>query len=349
LIHWPFKTNKIMTNKTRNFNYFKILEKDNKELTHSAFISYLLDNNRNFRKLFVEENDWQSSKLEQSYSHNKKRCRIDIELRSNDENTILFIENKFKSFPEEEQLSKYDEIFKQKFNKDVKLIKILFCFDKKLVSFDNQWKIFDYQDLLKFLKINIDNYSDSDEKTFIEHYILFLEEYVESYRNLEKNCKHLFNKVLTKKDKFWLKLLNSKIALEFKNNVKGDFKYVINPGNTSTPLLNIIPKKWNEIIGEEVLIQFQGNSLSFYLHSANKNSAEKIIEFSKSKIWSNKVKLKKITKRKEKSCFIFKTLITDNLNDDFTLNDVYKFLVVFYGNIDNKIIKNYAEITDGNP
>jgi len=331
-----------MTDQTTDFNYFKILEKDNKELTHSAFISYLLDRNQNFRNLFVENNKWLSPKLEQSYSHNKKRCRIDIELKSADEKTILFIENKFKSFPEEEQLNKYDEIFKQEFNEDIKLVKFLFCFDKKLVCFDNHWEVFDYGDLLNFLKKDIDTDYASDEKTFIRHYMLFLEEYLEEYKNLEKNCSRLFKKGLTKEEKFWLKLLNSKIALEFKNNIEGDFKYVINPGNTSTPLLNIIPKKWKEIIGQEVLIQFQGNSLKFYLHHANKNSAEKLIKFSKSQIQSKKIKFKKITKRKENSCYILETKLTDNLNDDFTLKDIYRFLVTFYENIDNKIIKNYT-------
>ena len=341
-----------MTDQTTDFNYFKILEKDNKELIHSAFISYLLDRNQNFRNLFVENNEWLSPKLEQSYSHNKKRCRIDIELKSTDEKTILFIENKFKSFPEEEQLNKYDEIFKQKFNEDIKLVKFLFCFDKKLVCFDNHWEVFDYGDLLNFLKKDIDTDYASDEKTFIRHYILFLEEYIEEYKNLEKNCSRLFKKGLTKEDKFWSRLLNSKIALEFKNKIEGDFKYVINPGSTSTPLLNIIPKIWKEIVGEDVLIQFQGNSLKFYLHSANKNSAEKLIKFSKSQIQSTKqitkINFKKITKRKENSCYILETKITDNLNDDFTLNDIYKFLVTFYENIDNKIIKNYTTFTKYN-
>ena len=117
------------------------------------------------------------------------------------------------------------------------------------------------------MKKDIDTDYASDEKTFIRHYILFLEEYLEEYKNLENTCSRLFKKGLTKEDKFWSRLLNSKIALEFKNKIEGDFKYVINPGSTSTPLLNIIPKKWKEIVGEEVLIQFQGNSLKFYLHS----------------------------------------------------------------------------------
>lgn len=333
---------------SKEFNYFKILEKDDKELIHSAFISHLLHTNEDFLKLFVENKNMLSPKLEQSYSHNKKRCKIDIELRSADERTILFIENKFKSFPDDQQLINYDEIFKQKFNEDIKLIKFLFCFDKKLISFNNSWNIFDYGDLLNFLKKNIQTYPQGDEKTFIRHYILFLEEYVEKYYNLDKTCSHLFNNRLSKKEKFWLRLLNSKIALEFKNNVKGDFKYVINPGNTSTPLLNIIPKKWEEIIGEEVLIQFQGNSLKFYLHSANKSIAEKLIKFSKSQIQSNKIKFKNLTKRKENSCYIFETKINNNLNGDFTLNDIYRFLLAFYEKIDNKIIEPYTTFTKFN-
>lgn len=331
------------------FNYFKILGKDDKELIHSAFISHLLKYNEDFRKLFAENNEWLSPKLEQSYSHNKKKCKIDIELRSADERTILFIENKFKSFPDEQQLINYDEIFKQKFNEDVKLIKFLFCFDKKIICFDNSWNVFDYKDLLNFLKKNIQTYRCSgDEKTFIRHYILFLEEYVEKYNNLDKTCSHLFKKRLSKEEKFWLRLLNSKIALEFKNNVKGNFKYLINPGNTSTPLLNIIPKKWQEIIGEEVLIQFQGNSLKFYLHSANKSIAEKLIKFSKGQIKSNKIKFKNLTKRKENSCYIFETKINNNLNGDFTPNDIYRFLLAFYEKIDNKIVEPYTTFTKFN-
>jgi len=327
------------------FNYFKILEKDDKELIHSAFISHLLHTNKDFLKLFVGNKKMLSPKLEQSYSHNQKRCKIDIELRSTDEKTILFIENKFKSFPDKQQLINYDEIFKQKFNEDIKLIKFLFCFDKKLICFDNSWNVFDYRDLLNFLKKTIQTYPSCDEKTFIRHYILFLEDYVEKYSNLDKSCSHLFKKRLSKKEKFWLRLLNSKIAIEFKNNVKGDFKYVINPGNTSTPLLNVIPKKWEEIIGEEVLIQFQGNILKFYLHSPNKSIAEKLIKFSKSQIQCNKIKFKNLTKRKENSCYIFETKINNNLNGDFTPNDIYRFLLAFYEKIDNKIIEPYITLT----
>lgn len=89
-----------------HFNFFKVLEKDNKELIHSAFISYLLDNNKNFRKQFIHENieDFDVSELEKSYSYKKTKIRIDIELRSKDRKHIIFIENKFKSFPTNKQL-----------------------------------------------------------------------------------------------------------------------------------------------------------------------------------------------------------------------------------------------------
>ena len=84
------------------------------------------------------------------------------------------------------------------------------------------------------------------------------------------------------------------------------------------------------------------------ISSKNKNSAEKLIKFSKSQIQSKKIKFKKITKRKENSCYILETKLTDNLNDDFTLKDIFEFLVTFYENIDNKIIKNYTTFTKYN-
>ena len=94
---------------------------------------------------------------------------------------------------------------------------------------------------------------------------------------------------------------------------------------------------------EEVLIQFQGNSLKFYLHSANKNIAEKLIKFSKTQIKSNKIKFKNLTKRKENSCYIFETKINNNLNNEFTPNDIYRFLLAFYEKIDNKIVEPYIK------
>ena len=326
------------------FNFFKILEKDNKELIHSAFISYLLDNNKNFRKNFIDEKigNFKISELEKSYSDKKLKIRIDIEIRSSEGNFIAFIENKFKSFPTNKQLQNYDNVFKSKFDKSFELKKILFCFDKSITKLKTDWKILDYKDLLDFLKIDYQSKINSDEDIFVKHYITFLSDYIETYKNLKYNCNHLFKPNLTKDEKFWLKLLNSQIAMEFESEFsEQQFVFIINPGNTSTPLLNIIPTHWKSKTGEEVLIQFQGNQLKFYLHSKNKKSAQKLIQYSIDKTWNNNIEIKKLTKRNENSCFIFKTKITDNLDTDFTYKELYKLIIEFYNNIEEKIIKNY--------
>lgn len=77
------------------------------------------------------------------------------------------------------------------------------------------------------------------------------------------------------------------------------------------------------------------------MNSTTLKSLEKTIK-------SNKIKFKNLTKRKENSCYIFETKINNNLNGDFTLNDIYIFLLAFYEKIDNKIIEPYTTFTKFN-
>lgn len=326
-----------------NFNFFKILEKDNKELIHSAFISFLLDNSMEFRDfLKIPKSQYLPSKLEKQYSFKKDKCRIDIEMISNDSNNLVFIENKFKSFPYLKQLQKYDKVFNSIFNKEKNLTKILFCFDKSLITFNTEWQIYDYSDLISFISKNYDLSERSDEAIFIKHYYLFLNEYYNGYKNILENSKILFDKFVSNDDKFWLRLLNSQVVLYFQNKFNlNQFEFLTNPGNTSTPLLNIIPKKWKEITGEELLIQFQGKDLKFYIHSDNKERIQNIINYCSDKLWDKNIELKKLSKRKENSCFIFKVNINDMVNENYTFENLIKVIEDFYNNIDSKIINNY--------
>lgn len=325
------------------FNFFKILEKDNKELIHSAFISFLLDKNIEFRDfLKIPKSQYLPSKLEKQYSIKNDRCRIDIEMISNDSNNLIFIENKFKSFPYIKQLQKYDKVFKGNFSKEKKLTKILFCFDKSLITFDTDWHIYDYSDLINFISKNYDLTKRDDESIFINHYFLFLKEYYEEYRQILKNSKKLFDKFVSNDDKFWLRLLNSQIVLYFQNKLNlNQFDFLTNPGNTSTPLLNIVPKKWKEITGEELLIQFQGKDLKFYIHSNDKERIQKIINYCSDKLWNEEIEIKKLSKRKEGSCFIFKININDIIDENYSFENLIKVIEDFYHNIDSKMIKNY--------
>ncbi|MBZ4041353.1 PD-(D/E)XK nuclease family protein [Flavobacterium hibisci] len=328
----------------QQFNFFKILEKDNKELIHSAFISYLLDNNSKFREFLELGNEiFSSSQLEKQYNHKKEKCRIDIELISEDRNHFVFVENKFKSFPYSNQLNKYDRIFKHNVHSKAKLTKILLCFDKEIIGFQTEWKIYDYNDIVNFLEENFNLNDRYDEAIFINHYHQFLKEYINTYKSYQNNSVSLFNGNLSNDEKFWLRLINSQIVLYFQTKYNNDlFNFVSNPGNTSTPLLNITPLGWKAKVKEDVLIQFQGRDLKFYIHSVDKERIKKVIDFCSKRLWDEKLELKKPTKRKEGSCFIFKTRINDVVINDFSIANICKTIEGFYENIEEKIIKNYT-------
>src|SRR5690554_7921062 len=171
------------------FNYFIILEKDDKELIHSSFIQFLLKD-EHISDTFINELFPQFKKsinrrmiiLEKNYSYsvmndegklaNKRFC-LDIEGISTDGSTLLVIENKFKSFPYEEQLKIYEERLSEE-HCSKKIVKYLICFDKSIIpsNFDKRnWNFISYSELLITLKrvLQIPEL-EGDKKSFIEHY-----------------------------------------------------------------------------------------------------------------------------------------------------------------------------------
>lgn len=56
-----------------NFNFFKILERGDKELVHSAMIAYLIDSNIRFRTEFLKMSniEYKNSELEKSCNYKK--------------------------------------------------------------------------------------------------------------------------------------------------------------------------------------------------------------------------------------------------------------------------------------
>src|SRR5690606_23792563 len=144
------------------FNIFKILSKDDKELIHSAFIKFLLDEypfvfedlfnlkNVKFDKAELEKSERisiskdEADRLGIKYSklNNSgeviKHIRIDINVKSTNSNHRVLIENKFKSFPNQTQLDLYNKI-------DIKadnVHKYLFCFDKSIINFETgDWEL----------------------------------------------------------------------------------------------------------------------------------------------------------------------------------------------------------------
>ncbi|MEK6512411.1 PD-(D/E)XK nuclease family protein [Myroides odoratimimus] len=264
------------------FNFFKILEKGDKELVHSAMLAYLIDNEEKFRTDFLKLplTTYTTTVLEKSLSYKKqvrsknKRIRFDVFCESTDGKNIVVIENKFKSAPDAIQLKEYNEGLKKNFS-NTEIHKILFCFDKSLatkVVEEVEWKVFDYVDLLNELETGKYNGNSDAEKLFIEHYCTLLKEYIDHKVAFEKDASTLFKRGLDNDQRFWRRLFNAKLYLELVNDEQfTNCGYALNPGNVSDPLLNILPDHWKGIIGNELLFQVQGDDLKLYVHYENKN------------------------------------------------------------------------------
>jgi hypothetical protein len=330
-----------------NFNIFKVLEKDNKELIHSSFINFLLNEDSYFANDFLGINLSLNRmiKLESFYSYgpkNKKKCRFDLEILEDDR--IIVIENKFKSFPNELQLKEYDFALKQKFPNFNKK-KFLLCFDAKLFGGYGDWIIKDYNSLLEYLEKYINYVVDAEKKIFIKHYIDFLKEYLEKYSVYKISAKDLFTNQHDNENKFWIRLLYSNMEIElyrYFNSVGIETNIYLAPGNTSIPLINISPKHW-KIEGVELLIQIQNGDFKFYAHTENKEFLRKMILFSQSQSISLDLKYKIVGNKKEKTAFIFKINNYQHLskNQDLTIELMIQWVITFYKFIDEKIINEF--------
>jgi len=332
-----------------SFNIFSILEKDNKELIHSSFIKFLLQNDNEFSSKFLNIQDLNCDivSLEKSYSLSKrprKKCRFDLEIINEDR--IVVIENKFKSFPNVPQLQDYDKIINNEYPKHLKS-KFLFCFDKNLFIGYTDWIIKDYRDLLDYLEKYIFTVIDSEIKNFINHYISFLRDYIITYNELGKDLKPIMYNQSDNTNKFWIRLLYSNLKIKLDNHFikKGlDVETFLSVGTTSIPLINITPKHWitNKVA---LLIQLQNGDLKFYAHTNDKFFLNELIEFSKTAMNSthNILSFKKIGLRKENTSYIFKLNINKHISEkeEFTIDTLLESIILYYEKIDSKVIKQY--------
>jgi hypothetical protein len=273
-----------------SFNIFKILSKDDKELIHSAFLKFLLEeDDKIWEDVFEYSNAIKNIVLEKAYivgeGTEKKRFRIDL-VATGQKGERIIVENKFKSFPYRKQLEDYNDEFYKPTDE-----KYLLSFDSELIDFDLLgWKPIGYKDILIHLKKNViekKNVYPEDKFLFIEHYYKFLKNQFDEYGKLKLNCKPYFDKlndkslstVDGKENKFWLNIIYSLIRMDLDkkfNNEREKVKFIISPGNTTAPLLNILPTEWRfDNKKMEFLIQFQGDKIKFYVHKiGDKNKGD---------------------------------------------------------------------------
>ncbi|MDG1332645.1 MAG: PD-(D/E)XK nuclease family protein [Crocinitomicaceae bacterium] len=328
------------------FNYFKVLSKDDKELIHSSFIKFLIEDEETSNYFmsalfpqFQKELNTESIELEKGYN----RKRIDIEAWSEDGEHILIVENKFKSFPYKKQLDEYEAIYAHH-HPNKHLTKYLLCFDPELVLFDRgDWHFIGYEEVYQVVDrfLNTDHGLFPEKEYFIRHYSEFLRGYFEQYSIRMNSCRNLYERTNDKSSKFWLRLINciivQKLEEEFRDRNVTIKRYDLNPGNTSVPVLNIVPDAWNQEGEAELLIQFQGRALKYYCHSGDAALVEPLFVHARESIVDSpeSAKFGRLTRRQVRSCFIYKEDFFSELpeNEDFGVDAVVERLLSFFDKV----------------
>lgn len=263
----------------KTFNIFEVLSKHDKELSHSAFIRFLLDQEDGFflEKLFGEKGKKYKICLEVKL---KKANRIDILLESDTD--IIAIENKFKYLPSVVQLNNYTIALNEKFpGRQIK--KIVFYFSEgSNFSLPDDWSSITYSDLydhiIEYLKSSKN--ICCDKRILIEHYSRSLEYYIDKYKHLKDPKRNILKDHFSKnkENKFWLTLMFHELAHHFKSL---DYETWVGAGGTYMPVMNIHLDAWkSEINGTpyEFVIQLNGKNLKYYAHLKGIENKQSVIE-----------------------------------------------------------------------
>lgn len=268
-----------------DFNFFKVLSKDDKEAIHSAFLKFLFEENSDFlhdflglkpgdvsKPLFILEATPKKIGLKNS---TKKRFRFDLVICSDE--SIIVIENKFKSLPNPKQLEKYNELFDGNKDKDIK--KYILSFSNVQVRIEKQgWEIKTYRELIeKIRKLSFSkglSKTKSEKKLLCEHYIDFLDGYLSKYTDMMENGLKGCEPEWPGGEKFWKKIYLSQVA-----TILLDEKWVrdcrAGGGSTLEPLLDIYPNGQNWYSESKALktyFQVQNSELKFYASYKHEDS-----------------------------------------------------------------------------
>ena len=333
-----------------SINIFRVLSKDDKELIHSAFISFLLSQYSVVRQeiLGSEFGEIDYPKLEVPYSytyeikdgneikHKKKRIRFDIQINNVKNSKLCVIENKFKCLPTRNQLNEYSNFISTHFDKEVKKILISFSDCTKNIL-PKDWIQFTYSDIYRIIS-KIEDFGSAKNKVFIEEYLSFLNEYLEEYKTYQNGkLRNLFKNPTEGDNRFWLRLILSELLVNLHTHKnKFDFFY-IDLGGSNVPLINLHSNYIWRKENHEFVIQFQGSDIKFYSHFWNGTNGKQLVAETIQSLKDNKLEtknsgiFKKQNKKVEKSMFVYKEDILKEIPEkDFNLSTIENYIIDFF-------------------
>lgn len=273
--------------KQKQFNIFEILSKDDKELSHSSMIKFLLHQDRLFaNNLIGQENDNLDIHLEYKLD---KKLRLDIIVFNGNE--IVAIENKFKTLPQIEQLNLYTQKLSEKF-KGRQVKKYLLYFEKgNDFNLPDDWEKITYEDVYQLIQTYLENSKiENDKEVLLKHYSNSLKEYINRYKELKNPnsnyLREIFINTKHQNNRFWLHLIFHELASLFS---KDNFRTWVGSGSTYKPLINIHVPKWDFYSegGYEFVVQLNGRSLKYYAHLKGLPNKQQVIDEEKKRLDSN--------------------------------------------------------------
>ncbi len=318
---------------SNHFNLFEILFKDDKELSHSAAVKFLLEENDGFYFTLLQCNKPLNPVVILEYKLNKYN-RADILIIGEDK--VIIIENKFKCLPYKTQLEEYSHELNQKFP-GKKTEKYLLYFHKS-DDFDipEDWKQITYYELKSALENYVPTITAPDKKMFLQHYLESLKNYTEKYLVIkEGNNLEPFFKGEEGNYGFWLNL----IFHELKSIIckKRDYRVFVGSGNTYVPFINVHHPDWTyeKRDNVEAVIQLNGQKLKYYMHLDRIHNQQERIKRVEKEICclqdagfevTPSGEFKKLTGKAFKTCFVYQENLLDRIkskNEEVTIEAIF--------------------------
>lgn len=334
-----------------SFNIFTTLSKDNKELTHTAFLKFLLLEDKSFsKKLFGVNVQLNESEIKLEQKLNKK-LRADLKIDA--PSLKLVLENKFKSLPQEEQLNNYSKVLDGK------------NFQKFLLYFQSgatfklpaDWRYITYDDVNAAITEYLDCSSSLavEKKIFLKHYQQFLRNYINSYRLIMSSPEQMmavfhnnfsYNGNFSADNSYWLKIIFHELA----SKLGQQFKVFVETGASYKPLINVHIPAWEYRDGDKeyaFVVQLNGTSLKYYAHLKKVTKRQEIIDMEVERLKTNGFQpacsgeFKKKLRKSSSTGFIYRERLADELNSsNFTIEGISSFIIKFIERIEGARAKN---------
>lgn len=249
-----------------SFNLFDILKVADQEIRHSNILAWFFNPNENhglgdsFIKLFMnqlvskcnsEKYDILNLLLQDFYSYQVYRelHHMDIVLISQEENTVIIIENKTLQKESPNQLKKYFEKSKSEYKDFKNIFHVFLTPDGDEASNTGNWISFSYEDIIDILESSIKGISLRDDV------LLLTQNYIDIVRK----------KIMKEKDEKLVQVCN-----DIYNKHKTALQLIFENVKMDTSIVNeIICETLRELDKDEKIIYYDDNRWHFFTKEMN--------------------------------------------------------------------------------